>query len=81
MTGGITNTFSYKEFSLRVFIQTFQGAMHNNAIYNNADQSGSINLPEDVVTGRPPIKAIHAPRWLIPTRIIMLIPRTPALPG
>jgi len=47
-TGGITNTFTYKSLSLRVFIQTFQGAMKNNQIYDNADQSGAINLPEDV---------------------------------
>lgn len=47
-TGGITNTFSYKNFSLRVFIQTYQGALKNNAVYNNADQSGAINLPAAV---------------------------------
>ncbi|MBO9566721.1 MAG: TonB-dependent receptor [Niastella sp.] len=47
-TGGITNTFTYGNFSLRVFIQTFQGAMRNNAIYNNADQSGAINIPAEV---------------------------------
>lgn len=47
-TGGITNTFTYKNFSLRVFIQTYQGAMKNNQIYDNADQSGAINLPADV---------------------------------
>lgn len=47
-TGGITNTFTYKNFSFRVFIQTYQGAMKNNQIYDNADQSGAINLPADV---------------------------------
>ena len=47
-TGGITNTFTYKNFSLRVFVQTYQGAMKNNQIYDNADQSGAINLPADV---------------------------------
>lgn len=47
-TGGITNTFSYKSLSLRIFIQTFQGAMRMNQIYDNADQSGAINLPADV---------------------------------
>lgn len=47
-TGGLTNTFTYKNLSLRVFIQTFQGALRNNAIYNNADQSGAINLPAEV---------------------------------
>ncbi|MBV4360406.1 SusC/RagA family TonB-linked outer membrane protein [Pinibacter aurantiacus] len=47
-TGGLTNTFTYKNISLRIFIQTFQGAMKNNQIYDNADQSGNINLPADV---------------------------------
>jgi TonB-linked SusC/RagA family outer membrane protein len=47
-TGGLTNTFTYKNVSLRIFIQTFQGAMKNNQIYDNADQSGNINLPADV---------------------------------
>lgn len=47
-TGGITNTFTYKNVSLRIFIQTYQGAMKNNQVYDNADQSGNINLPEDV---------------------------------
>ena len=30
-TGGLTNTFTYKNFTLNVFIQTVQGAMRNNA--------------------------------------------------
>ena len=47
-TGGITNTFTYRSLSLRIFIQTFQGAMRNNQIYDNADQSGAINLPAAV---------------------------------
>ncbi|HEY4061974.1 MAG TPA: TonB-dependent receptor [Puia sp.] len=47
-TGGITNTFSYKSVSLRIFIQTVQGNMKNNQYYDNADQSGAINLPASV---------------------------------
>ncbi|HMH20891.1 MAG TPA: SusC/RagA family TonB-linked outer membrane protein [Puia sp.] len=47
-TGGITNTFSYQNLSLRIFIQTVQGKMRMNQIYDNADQSGAINLPADV---------------------------------
>lgn len=43
--GGITNTFSYKQFSLNVFIQTFQGAIKNNSNLNWADQAGRMNLP------------------------------------
>jgi hypothetical protein len=30
-TGGLTNTFAYKNFTLNVFIQTVQGAMRNNS--------------------------------------------------
>jgi TonB-linked SusC/RagA family outer membrane protein len=29
-TGGITNTFTYKNFTLNIFVQTVQGAMRNN---------------------------------------------------
>ena len=47
-TGGITNTFSYKSLSLRIFIQTVQGNMKNNQYYDNADQAGAINLPASV---------------------------------
>jgi len=47
-TGGITNTFSYKSLSLRIFIQTVQGNRRNNQYYDNADQSGAINLPASV---------------------------------
>ncbi|HEY4064952.1 MAG TPA: TonB-dependent receptor [Puia sp.] len=47
-TGGIINTFTYKDFSLRVFISTNQGAMKNNPILNPADQAGAINLPAAV---------------------------------
>jgi TonB-linked SusC/RagA family outer membrane protein len=47
-TGGIINTFTYRNFSLRVFISTTQGAMKNNPILNPADQAGAINLPASV---------------------------------
>ncbi len=47
-TGGITNTITYKNLSFRFFIQTVQGIMRNNQIYDNADQAGVINLPADV---------------------------------
>jgi TonB-linked SusC/RagA family outer membrane protein len=47
-TGGLINTFTYKDFSLRIFITTNQGAMKNNPILNPADQAGAINLPESV---------------------------------
>jgi TonB-linked SusC/RagA family outer membrane protein len=47
-TGGIINTFTYRDFSLRIFISTTQGAMKNNPILNPADQAGAINLPASV---------------------------------
>jgi TonB-linked SusC/RagA family outer membrane protein len=47
-TGGITNTFHYKQFSLSVFIQTAQGMLKNNADLNYADESGRRNTPADI---------------------------------
>jgi TonB-linked SusC/RagA family outer membrane protein len=46
--GGFTNTFHYKNFHLNVFIQTFQGGLRNNAVLDNADQSGKINTPAEI---------------------------------
>ncbi|NCD68120.1 SusC/RagA family TonB-linked outer membrane protein [Mucilaginibacter agri] len=47
-TGGITNTFHYKQFNLSVFIQTAQGILKNNADYNYADEAGRRNTPADI---------------------------------
>jgi TonB-linked SusC/RagA family outer membrane protein len=44
-TGGITNTFHYKNFNFSFFIQTAQGMMKNNADLNYADESGRRNTP------------------------------------
>lgn len=45
-TGGITNTFTYKDFSLSIFINTVQGAMsNNNIIATAADELGRRNAP------------------------------------
>lgn len=45
-TGGLTNTFTYKDFSLNIFIQTVQGAMRNNPqIGGAADELGRRNAP------------------------------------
>lgn len=45
-TGGITNTFSYKNFSLSVFINTVQGVMLNNSEKGTAsDEMGRRNAP------------------------------------
>lgn len=43
--GGITNTFSYKNFSLNIFIQTVQGALKNNVTLTYADEAGRMNIP------------------------------------
>jgi TonB-linked SusC/RagA family outer membrane protein len=47
-TGGITNTFHYKQFNLSIFIQTAQGMMRNNADLNYADESGRRNTPTEI---------------------------------
>jgi hypothetical protein len=47
-TGGITNTFHYKQFNLSIFIQTAQGMMRNNADLNYADESGRRNTPAEI---------------------------------
>lgn len=45
-TGGLTNTFTYKDFSLNIFINTVQGALRNNAQLNAAsDEMGRRNAP------------------------------------
>ena len=48
-TGGITNTFIYKDFSLNIFIQTVQGAMRNNPQIGGAsDELGRRSTPADL---------------------------------
>jgi TonB-linked SusC/RagA family outer membrane protein len=46
--GGITNTFSYKGISLRVFFQTVQGVLRNNGNLNFVDLGGRVNIPQEV---------------------------------
>lgn len=46
-TGGLTNTFQYKDFSLNIFIQTFQGALKNNVTLTYADEAGRMNIPQE----------------------------------
>jgi TonB-linked SusC/RagA family outer membrane protein len=47
-TGGITNTFEYKNFHLSFFIQTSQGSLKNNPDLNYADEQGRRNTPAAV---------------------------------
>jgi TonB-linked SusC/RagA family outer membrane protein len=46
--GGITNTFTYKGFSLRVFFQTVQGVLRRNDNLNFLDLGGRANIPQEV---------------------------------
>ena len=46
--GGITNTFTYKGLSLRVFFQTVQGVLRNNGNLNFVDLGGRTNTPQEV---------------------------------
>lgn len=47
--GGITNTFTYKNLSLSIFIQTVQGLKRNNTLLSTAsDEMGRRNSPLDV---------------------------------
>ncbi|MFV5701106.1 SusC/RagA family TonB-linked outer membrane protein [Flavobacterium sp. XS2P12] len=47
-TGGITNTFHYKDFHLNVFIQTAQGITKSNNLLDYRDYGGRQNLPAGV---------------------------------
>jgi len=47
-TGGLTNTFHYKNVNLSVFIQTAQGMTKNDADYNYADEAGRRNTPAEI---------------------------------
>lgn len=44
-TGGLTNTFKYKNFNLSVFIQTSQGGLKSNRDLTYADEAWRRNLP------------------------------------
>ncbi len=44
-TGGLTNVFSYKNFSLRIFVQTVQGVLKNDNQLNWVDLAGRRNVP------------------------------------
>ncbi|MCU7550185.1 TonB-dependent receptor [Chitinophagaceae bacterium LB-8] len=47
-TGGLTNTFHYKNFHLNIFIQTSQGALRNNVNLTFADEGWRINIPSEI---------------------------------
>lgn len=45
-TGGLTNTFHYKNFNLSIFLQTSQGGLKSNQDLSYADEAGRRNLPQ-----------------------------------
>ncbi|WP_417359788.1 SusC/RagA family TonB-linked outer membrane protein [Galbibacter sp.] len=47
-TGGITNTFTYKNLSMSFFIQTVQGVLKGNPDMNYGDEAGRRNTPKEV---------------------------------
>ncbi len=47
-TGGMTNTFHYKNFHLSIFVQTAQGITKNNTDLNYVDESGRRNTPAEI---------------------------------
>lgn len=47
-SGGLTNTFHYKNFHLNIFIQTSQGALRNNVNLTFADEAGRMNIPAEI---------------------------------
>jgi TonB-linked SusC/RagA family outer membrane protein len=60
-TGGITNTFHYKNFHLNIFIQTFQGALRNNVNQVFADEAGRMNIPKEIGYWTPENKSQTRP--------------------
>ncbi|GGE96244.1 SusC/RagA family TonB-linked outer membrane protein [Hymenobacter cavernae] len=59
--GGITNTFTYKGLSLRVFIQTVQGVLKNNNNLNFLDLGGRLNTSREVGYWTPENKSQDRP--------------------
>lgn len=65
-SGGLTNTFHYKDFHLNIFIQTSQGALRNNVNLTFADEAGRINIPKEIdywstsnpINDRPSLSAL-----------------------
>ncbi len=52
-TGGLANTFYYKNFNLRIFIQTVQGVLKYNPQLNWVDLAGRRNIPADLTYWTP----------------------------
>ena len=46
-TGGITNTFNFKNFHLNIFINTFQGALKQSQ-FGTSGSAGRVNIPREM---------------------------------
>ncbi len=52
-TGGLTNTFRYRNFSMNIFVQTAQGITKNNTDISFGDETGRRNTPAVVTYWTP----------------------------
>ena len=60
-TGGLTNTFHYKNINLSVFIQTAQGMTKNNPDLSYGDETGRRNTPAEIGYWTPENKSQTRP--------------------
>jgi len=59
--GGMTNTFTYKNFNLSIFLQTSQGGLKSNRDLTYADEAWRRNLPADFKYWTPENKSNYWP--------------------
>jgi TonB-linked SusC/RagA family outer membrane protein len=60
-TGGITNTFTYKNVSLSIFVDTVQGLLRGNNDISYGDEIGRRNIPQQVGYWTPENKSNDFP--------------------
>lgn len=60
-TGGFTNTFTYKNFNLSVFLETSQGGLRTNTDLTYGDEAGRRNIPADFKYWTPENKDNYSP--------------------
>jgi len=60
-TGGLTNIFYYKNFNLRIFVQTVQGVLQSNNQLNWIDLAGRRNIPAGLTYWTPENKNNSSP--------------------
>jgi len=59
--GGMTNTFTYKNFNISIFLQTSQGGLKSNRDLTYADEAWRRNLPADFKYWTPENKSNYWP--------------------